>query len=176
MIAFIDAHRDGYGVVGCYHAIATTSPGQTIRFTARVARRAPGAFYFLYSSQQEPPSSIGLIEGQAAFTGNAFTAAQVREYTVLPALSEQTVTVTGTVLPRTSVTGAIASSSRTRSFTAAYEHGMAQPVSLAQIAGTYTGLGATAAAFGPLTMTLSPNGNLAGTYPGCTITARSCRG
>jgi hypothetical protein len=124
-----------------------------------------GSFYLFYSSDQ----SLGLVEGRATFTGNAFSAPRARDYAVKPVWSEQATAVNGTVVPRTSIEGSIAGGGRTRTFTARYEKATSTPVPLAQAAGSFLGFVGTPADLVLTSLTLSPAGHLSGSFAGCAV-------
>lgn len=148
-------------VAGSGYWDGTTSAGEQILG----AMFDDGSFYFIYAGA----STIGLVDGTATFSGSSFAAPQARDFVMRPSPAEYVANVSGTAVARSTMNGTIATSQRTRTFTASYSGATGAPVTLAQIAGTYDGIAASQEGSLEVLLTVSPTGTLSGGSAGCTI-------
>lgn len=149
-------------VAGSGYWEGTTSAGEQILG----AMFDDGSFFLLYASE----GSLGMVDGRATFSGSSFTAPQSRDFVMRPQPAEYVANVSGTATARSRMTGTIATSQRTRTFSMAFVADVGGPVTLEQIAGTYDGIAASEEGYLEVLLTVSRSGAVSGSAGGCTFT------
>ncbi len=125
-----------------------------------------GTFYLFHG---DGASHVNLVQGTGVFANRTFASTSARDYEFVPAQDGVTATVTGTYVPRTSLSGAIASRGRKTTFSLRYTGDAPAPMALPPAPRTLTGVAYTldGSTFG--NVTLGPGGRLTGDLLGCTI-------
>ncbi len=129
--------------------------------------------YFLYT---QPYSSItaGVIQGTVAVSGGAFTSSNARDFSFVAGGVFGT-TLSGTFVPRTSLVGAAASTLGSATFSLAYSPAYEQPASLVDASGVYVGTASSSFGNQQVTVTVSANGAVTGSLPGCSFAGSAAR-
>lgn len=166
------AEGAGSGVIACLPSVVPQSPeGFWVGLTSTNQAVAgfvldDGTFHFLYSL---PGSSNvgGVVTGTLSQSGNAFTSSDAREFDFYAGIFNAT--VSGTYVPRSSMSGAIAANGASAAFSLNYDSRYQQPVALATVAGTYAGSAGTSQGFQSVTFVLTSTGSIIGSATGCTF-------
>ena len=126
-----------------------------------------GSFYLFHG---DGASRVNLVQGTGVFANRTFSSTSARDYEFIPAQDGSAATVTGTYVPRTSLSGTIASRGRTTTFSMNYTGDTPAPLALPSAPRTLNGVAYTldGSTFGNIT--LGPGGRLAGDMLGCKVT------
>lgn len=130
-----------------------------------------GAYYFLYT-QPYNSTIAGVVQGNGVGLNGVMSSSNAKDFN-LEGYGVVNAYVGGTYQPRTSMAGTFTSPLGAVSFNAAYDPTYATPASLAAAAGTYTGTAAGSAGIQAATFSVSPNGTINGSVPGCTFTGKA---
>lgn len=130
--------------------------------TVNALVQADGSYWVLYSTAADPNVIDGAVQGNATSKDGTFTSSNARDFNIAGGVILDA-SVSALYVPRVSFNGDVtyASGNRT-SFTGAYNPIYDKTASLADLAGTYTGTAAVVAATETTTLTISANGDVAG--------------
>lgn len=130
-----------------------------------------GVYYVLYT---QPFSSTiaGVVQGTGVGLNGVMSSSNAKDFN-LEGYGVLNAYVGGTYQPRAAMAGTLTSPLGAVSFSATYDPAYATPASLAAAAGTYTGTVASSAGIQAATFSVSANGSLTGSVPGCTFTGKA---
>jgi hypothetical protein len=127
-----------------------------------------GTYYFVHVNQAT--NALGVVQGTASASNGAFSSADADDFIVT---SSQAVhgTIAATYVPQSNLNGTFASAINGNvSFSTAYSAVYDQTPSIAAIAGSYTGAGATFRGNEPVTFVIGTDGAVRGSGPsGCSF-------
>ena len=123
-----------------------------------------GTYYFVYTT----PSNAGLVQGTAISSNGQFTSSDAVDIN-FAGLGVAHAAISGTYVPRASLSGAIAEASGSVTFVTFYSSVYEQPASLSAAAGTYSGVAGTSTGGGDVVITLSTTGAFLGSATGCSF-------
>ncbi len=127
-----------------------------------------GTFYVLYSVPNTE-SIGGVVQGTLTVQGTSVSSVDARDYNFVPFGAVFPATISGTFVSGQSLTGTIAESGASVSFTADWVDDSIAVPSLALTAGTFTGIGATSAGVQATSLTVAAGGAISGSSGGCTF-------
>jgi hypothetical protein len=121
-------------------------------------------FYVIYSI---PGTSAvgGFVYGDSTAANGLFTSSNARDFGI--ASDVYSTLISGSYIPRTSISGVATEQGLSTAFTAHYDPSYEQPATLAAIEGNYSGSAASSAGWQPLAVSISSTGALAGSGQGC---------
>jgi hypothetical protein len=137
--------------------------------TAFAALLSDGKYWVVYSTVGNPNFIAGVIEGTATSVAGKFTSGDALDFNI-EGLGITSATISGTYVPKSTLSGAIRySSQNTTSFSANYLS--APAADLSQIAGTYNGSSTAGGAVEATTVVVDAGGRFTGsTAGGCNFT------
>jgi hypothetical protein len=127
-----------------------------------------GTYYFVYANQAT--NALGVVQGTATASDDVFNSTDATDFRVSSSWATHGA-ITGGYVPQSSLNGTFASGANELSkFTTTYSTVYDQTPSLAAIAGTYTGAGATFRGSETVTFAIGADGSVRGSGPsGCSF-------
>jgi len=125
-----------------------------------------GTFYVLYTG---PGSNVvaGVGYGDITSANGLFSSSNARDFSI--GYGVYPLFVSGTYVPQSSLSGALAEQGGSLSFTATYDQSYRQPASLSTLAGSYGGSVASSQGWQSATVAINASGSFVGSAPGCSF-------
>jgi len=124
------------------------------------------SYYFVYVLRGSN-SFDGFVHGTATSSSSQFNSSDGRNFVSGQGIAATT--LAGPYVPRTSMSGTVSSSLGNDTYTLTYNPSYEQPVTIAAIAGTYSGTLATADAIMSTSISISNTGALSGMFSNCSL-------
>jgi hypothetical protein len=128
-----------------------------------------GTYWFVYERSATDETLAGVMQGTGVSSNGTYTSTAGIDIN----FGNHTMTagsLSGTYAPQSSFAGTVVRGGAPTTFTSNYVSDYDQPISLAAVAGTYSGLALTAIEFNPATVTVTASGALTGIASPCTYT------
>jgi hypothetical protein len=128
-----------------------------------------GTYWFVYERSGTDENLAGVMQGSGVSSNGTYTSTSGIDIN-FDSHTVRAGSLSGNYVPMKTFAGTTVRGSGATTFSLQYESDYDQPVSLAVVAGTYTGVAATAIEFNPATVTVTPAGALTGGAPPCNYT------